>query len=458
MIRSDSTGDYRRSISVVARHQAAPIGALSQHFRITIVFAAVLGFACVAAAQGPETIQQTKTPADTDIDESKLNVSDENAAAPSDDLLLKDFRPTQKLKVKQTLLRHASMTVIDVHTHFFYKLRHNEQALDDFVKVMDRNQIAVCVSLDGRLGDQLERHQAFLWKRYRDRFAIFANIDWMGDGEADQPSTWACHSPGFAMRTANDLRIAVQSGVCGVKLFKRFGLSYRNPDGSLIAIDDGRWDPIWQACGQLGIPIIIHTADPAAFFDPIDENNERYEELSRHPDWSFCGEQFPTRSELLAARNRVIERHPNTNFIGAHVANNAEDLSEVAQWLDRYPNLFIEPASRISELGRQPFTARKFIIKYADRILFGTDGPWPEKRLSSYWRFFETDDESFQYSEKTFPPQGLWRIYGIDLPTEVLRKIYHENAAKLIPGVRNKLKRFEIQNGNAETSKESSSE
>jgi predicted TIM-barrel fold metal-dependent hydrolase len=193
--------------------------------------------------------------------------------------------------------------------------------------------------------------------------------------------------------------------------------------------------------------VIIHTADPAAFFEPVDATNERWEELSRHPDWSFYGGDFPSRDELLAARNRVIARHPKTQFIGAHVANNAEDLKTVGAWLDRYPNLWIEPASRISELGRQPFTAREFLIRYGDRLLFGTDGPWPEKRLQLYWRFLETHDESFPYSEKEPPPQGLWQIYGLDLPNEVLRKLYYENAVKLIPGIAWRLEAFRNRTG-----------
>jgi predicted TIM-barrel fold metal-dependent hydrolase len=334
--------------------------------------------------------------------------------------------------------------VVDVHTHFHEKLRSSEQTLEDFLAVMDRNQIAVCISLDGKLGTQLEQHQQFLWSKYRDRFAIFANVDWQGDGDADQPATWACHRAGFAERTADELSAAVKTGVSGLKIFKGFGLTYRNPDGSLIKIDDPRWDPIWQRCGELGIPIIIHTADPAAFFDPVDETNERWEELSRHPDWSFHGPGFPSRDELLAARNNVIRRHPNTNFIGAHVANNAEDLATVSNWLDTFANLYIEPASRIAELGRQPFTARDFLIRHADRLLFGTDGPWPEQRIRIYWRFFETRDESFPYSEKVPPPQGLWEIHGVDLPDEVLQKLYHQNAVKLIPGIAERLEKFQL--------------
>jgi predicted TIM-barrel fold metal-dependent hydrolase len=231
------------------------------------------------------------------------------------------------------------------------------------------------------------------------------------------------------------LEAAHANGACGLKIFKRLGLSYKNPNGSLIAIDDPRWDPIWAACGELKIPVIIHTADPAAFFLPIDRFNERWEELSRHPDWSFYGPQFPPRIELLAARNRVIARHPKTTFIGAHMANNPEDLIIVSEWLDAYPNLYVEFASRISELGRQPYTSREFFLKHADRVLFGTDGPWPEERIRLYWRFLETFDENFPYSEKPFPPQGLWSIHGIGLPDDVLKKVYHENARRIIPGL-----------------------
>lgn len=378
---------------------------------------------------------------------SDSSVQGENVATPLDGrdgrpLTIGEFRPKSQLVVPSTEIESAKYPVVDVHTHFFYRQRHNRQALDDFVDLMDRHQIAVCASLDGKLGRQLREHIDFLWQDYRDRFVIYANVDWQGDGEADDPSSWACHRPGFAARTADRLAEAVQMGVSGLKIFKAFGLTYRNPDGSLIEIDDRRWDPIWEACGQLGIPVIIHTADPAAFFEPIDPTNERWEELSRHPDWSFYGDDYPSRDELFAARNRVIQRHPKTQFIGAHFANNSEDLATVGKWLDRYENLWVEPASRINELGRQPYTAREFMIQYADRILFGTDGPWPEARMKLYWRYFETRDEYFPYAETPTPPQGLWRIYGVDLPDPVLQKIYHLNAMRLIPGVRERVESF----------------
>ncbi len=359
------------------------------------------------------------------------------------ELSVRLFRPRSQLVLPRTQITTASLPVVDVHTHFLHKLRHSEQALDDFVAVMNRNRIAVCVSLDGGLGDALDRHIDFLWHKYRDRFVVFANLDWRGDGASDDPSSWDCHRSDFARRQVFALREAAARGISGLKVFKQLGLGYQNPDGTLIAIDDPRWDPIWKVCGELGLPVLIHTADPAAFFDPIDETNERWEELSRHPDWSFHGERFPARKDLLAARNRVIARHPDTNFIAAHLASSEEDLATLGRWLDSHPNLYVDPASRISELGRQPHTARTFLIRYADRVLFGTDGPWPEARLHAYWRFLETRDEHFDYSEKTPPPQGLWRIDGVELPKDVLEKIYHRNAARLIPGIAERLQTFD---------------
>ncbi len=358
------------------------------------------------------------------------------------DLLLKNFRPKATLKVDQHLLTRAKFPVVDVHSHFRYRLKHSPVALDTFVGLMDRHNIAVCVSLDGKLGDDLDEHIKYLWTKYKDRFVIFANVDWMGSGKMDDPATWDCHREDFVRRVVKQLADAKARGVSGLKLFKQFGLGYKNPDGSLIKIDDPRWNPIWQACGDLGLPIIIHTADPAAFFTKIDETNERWEELHRHPEWSFPANRFPSREKLLAARNRVIARHPKTTFIGAHMANNPEDLKTVCAWLDKYPNLYVEFASRIGELGRQPYTARKFFLKYQDRVLFGTDGPWPETRIKLYWRFLETFDEYFPYSEKAFPPQGFWNIYGIGLPDDVLRKVYYRNVGKVVPGTKERVEAF----------------
>lgn len=355
-------------------------------------------------------------------------------------LLLENFRPQPTLKVSQTPLAQAKFPAIDVHTHFRLKLRSAEQ-LDDFVQVMDRNNIAVCISLDGRLGDELSEHIEFL-EKYPGRFAVLANIDWRGRGQADDPASWDCHREDFARRTAEQLRDAKRRGAIGVKIFKDFGLGIENPDGSLVRVDDARWDRIWSACGKLQLPILIHTADPIAFFQPIDERNERWEELHRHPDWSFHRPGYPTHAELVSQLMQVVERHPQTTFVAAHMANCAEDLPALAKWLAEYPNLYVDFASRINELGRQPFTARKFLIKHQDRVLFGTDGPWSETRIRLYWRFLETLDENFPYSEKEFPPQGLWNIYGVDLPDEVLQKIYYANALALMPDLKLQYERF----------------
>jgi predicted TIM-barrel fold metal-dependent hydrolase len=358
------------------------------------------------------------------------------------DLLLENFRPQSAMKIPEHRLAKAKFPVVDVHTHFRIKLKGGEKELDAFVKTMDANNIALCVSLDGQLGEKLDEHAKFLWTKYKDRFAIFANLDWQGAGKDDDPATWDCQRPDFARRMGRELAIAKEKGASGLKIFKQFGLEYKNPDGSHLKIDDPRWDEIWRACGELGLPVLIHVADPAAFFQPIDEKNERWEELHRHPEWSFYGPQFPKQEEVFAAFLRVVKRHPKTAFISAHVANNAEDLATVSQWLDNNPNLYVEIASRIGELGRQPVSARKFLMKYQDRVLFGTDGPWPEQRLRLYWRFLETEDEYFPYSEKEFPPQGFWNIYGVSLPDEVLKKVYQENAMRLLPGVREKVERF----------------
>lgn len=357
------------------------------------------------------------------------------------DLALRLFRPEPRLRVERHLVERARFPVVDVHTHFGIRFKGDAEKREEYVEVMDRNGVAVCVSLDGGWGDAIDDHVRSLGERNRDRFVVFANIDWRGRGRADEPATWDCQRPEFPRVAADMLADAKRRGAVGVKIFKDFGLVYRNGDGSVIRVDDERWDPIWRACGELGLPVLIHTADPSAFFEPIDGRNERWEELHRRPEWSFHGAGFPRRDDLLDARNRVVARHPGTTFIAAHMGNDAEDLATLGEWLDRWPNLHVDIASRIAELGRQPYTARRFLVRYADRVLFATDGPWPETRLRLYWRFLETFDEYFPYAENAFPPQGFWNIYGVGLPDDVLQAIYHGNAARLIPGVRERLDR-----------------
>ncbi|PYV46617.1 MAG: amidohydrolase, partial [Acidobacteria bacterium] len=199
--------------------------------------------------------------------------------------------------------------------------------------------------------------------------------------------------------------------------------------GKLVAIDDPRLDPIWEEAGRLGIPVSIHTSDPEAFFHPVDNTNERYEELTGHPDWSFYGPQFPSKEELLAQRDRMFAKHPHTNFVALHVANWPENLDYVSNLLDKLPNVMIEFGAREAELGRQPKRAREFFIKYQDRIMFGTDNGMDEAMYRNHFRWLETSDEYFDYWGA--PGQGRWKISGMGLPDSVLEKIYHNNAERL---------------------------
>ncbi len=365
-----------------------------------------------------------------------------NGEAARRSLPLDEFRPKSMLAGEKHELKQAKFPVVDVHVHPKFRLRNSAKRLDEYVKQMDAQNIAVCVSLDGGRGEQFDEHKKFLWPKHRDRFVIFANIDWRGQGKQDDPASWDCQRPDFARRMVDALGEGKKKGASGLKVFKNLGLVHRNPDGSLIAVDDPRWDPIWEACGRLDLPVLIHTADPKAFFLPIDEYNERWEELKRHPDWSFHGGDFPTYKELVQQFIKVVQRHPQTTFIGAHVASSAEDLTAVSRWLGKYPNLYVDIAARIAELGRQPYTARRFFVKYAGRVLFATDGPRVPERLGYHWRFLETYDEYFPYAENAFPPQGFWNIYGVGLPDDVLRRLYYKNAERLIPGVRERYEKY----------------
>ncbi len=216
-----------------------------------------------------------------------------------------------------------------------------------------------------------------------------------------------------------------------MKFHKSLGLIYRYKNGNLVSVDDAKLDPIWAVCAQYKRPVMIHTADPAAFFTPLDRFNERWQELNDHPTWLFYGERFPSRESLLAQLEHVVARHPATTFIGAHFGNNVEDVASVGRWLDQYPNFFIDIDARISELGRQPYTARRFLIKYQDRVLFGTDTTPQREAFRIYYRFLETDDEYFDCAA-SHHLQGFWRIYGLYLPKDVLEKIYLKNAERLL--------------------------
>jgi predicted TIM-barrel fold metal-dependent hydrolase len=261
-----------------------------------------------------------------------------------------------------------------------------------------------------------------------------------------EPSWARLNEPGFPQKQADAIESAKNAGARGLKVLKTLGLFLREnlTTGPLVKVDDPRFDPMWDACGRVGIPVSIHVSDPEAFFLPIDRFNERYDELGHHPDWSFHGRDFPSNAEILAARDRMMARHPRTQFILHHVGHDAENLGFVSETLDRFPNTTVEIGARIGELGRQPRASRKFFEKYQDRILFGTDAVPPpdgnavpqqvfkDELYEIYFRFLETEDEYFDYAPAPVPPQGRWRIYGIGLPESILKKVYHDNAARIL--------------------------
>ena len=238
-------------------------------------------------------------------------------------------------------------------------------------------------------------------------------------------------SPGFFERCVDRLEELVEHGACGLKIWKDLGTIVRQADGSLLRIDDQRLDPLYEKAAELGVPIMYHIADPDAFFLPIDAENERYEELAAHPEWSYYGSHYG-KLELLAQRDRVIARHPKTTFVGAHVAEHPEDLAYVTELLEKNPNLHVDIGARCAELGRQPYTAREFFLKFADRILFGTDLIPEVNMYRLHYRFLETRDEYFEYPSHA-SRQGRWNIYGLFLPDDVLLKVYRENAIRLLP-------------------------
>ena len=336
--------------------------------------------------------------------------------AQTKDLKLSDWEPKTQMVVKETIVMKPKFPVIDIHNHLG-NLKNTEKYLEE----MDKAGVRMCISLDGlSKNDFYKEHLQSSQKVSRDRFLVFFNPDFSKIDEQD-----------FGTKEAKRLEEAVKLGVRGLKIFKELGLTVKDKTGKIVPVDDPRIYPIWEKCGELGIPVVIHVADPKAFFTPLDRFNERYDELGAHPDWLFYGDKYPSMENILAQLNRVIGLHPATIFISTHMGNLAEDLGLVSKWLDTYPNMYVDIDARISELGRQPYTARKFMIRHQDRILFGTDTPCDAAAYRIYYRFLETDDEYFNPAGGHHP-QGRWMIYGLYLPDEVLEKIYNKNALKIL--------------------------
>jgi predicted TIM-barrel fold metal-dependent hydrolase len=344
------------------------------------------------------------------------------------DLRLRDYRPRSRLRVPEHRVERPRFTAIDAHNHLGTWLTAGSAwpNLDELSAVMDATDVRAIVNLDGRWGDELEANLDRYDRAYPGRFATFCHLDWAEAG-----------APGFPDRLCASLERSAAAGAKGVKVWKDLGLHVRDELGELLLPDDPRLSEVWNAAGALGLPVTIHVADPVAFFDPLDETNERLEELLEHPDWWFGDrERFPTFERLVAALEAVVAAHPGTTFVGAHVGGVAEDLGWVGRMLATYPNFHIDIAARIAELGRQPRAARALIQRFPDRVLLGTDAFPPDRAIYAvHFRFLESADEHFAYSSDEIPPQGRWAISGLDLPNDVLRAVCAENAARLIPGL-----------------------
>ncbi|MCY2938113.1 MAG: amidohydrolase family protein [Planctomycetota bacterium] len=340
------------------------------------------------------------------------------------ELKLKDWQPRSMLKAKVTRLEKPMYPVVDVHNHLGGgKDRLKPEVVARYLAEMNEAGVRTVVNLDGGWGDRLKETVAALDEAHPGRFLTYALVDFTGIDD-----------PEWGNREATRLEESFKAGAKGLKFHKTFGLRIRYKDGKLMPVDDPKLNPVWAVCAKHKRPVIIHIADPAAFFTPLDKSNERWHELNSNPGWLFYGGGNPDRQALLDQLHRVIGNNPKTTFINTHFGNNAEDLASVGEKLDQYPNMFVDFDARISELGRQPYAARRFFLKYQDRILFGTDTTPRREAFRIYYRFLETDDEYFDCSA-SHHLQGFWNIYGIFLPPEVLEKIYRKNAERILFGL-----------------------
>jgi len=349
-------------------------------------------------------------------------------------LRLTEFQPKSTLHVKETSVQRARFPVIDFHSHVSWRSAQRPRVPpSDLIKTMDAVNLHTMVNLTGGSGEEFVATVKSFDRAFPRRFVSMTEPTWTRASE-----------PGYPTWQADEIAKAKTAGAVGVKILKTLGLYLRDggPTGKLVRVDDQRFDPMWDACGRLGLPVAMHVGDPEAFFTTIDRFNERYEELGAHPDWSFYGKDFPAFKEILAARDRVFARHPKTTFVALHVGHWAENLAAVGEMLDKFPNVHVEIGARIGELGRQPRTSSRFFNKYQDRVLFGTDAiplgietpqqVFGEDLYRIYYRFLETEDEYFDYAPAAVPPQGRWRIYGVGLTDQILRKVYHQNAERVL--------------------------
>lgn len=331
-------------------------------------------------------------------------------------MTVEEYEPRSTLVVPENPVTRAKFPFIDVHNH--QRPTADAAAL---AREMDRLNMAVMVNLSGGTGTRLVEQVANLKGKEPKRFLVFANLDFTG---IDDPQ-WGTRA---AAQLERDVR---QGGAQGLKIFKNLGMDLKDGQGRRIPTDDPRLDPVWAKAGGLGVPVLIHTAEPAEFFRPHDRNNERWLELKQFPSRARPPERYPSWETMMAEQHNVFRKHPRTKFINAHLGWLGGDLGRLGRLMDELPNMYTEIGAVLAELGRQPRFARDFLIRYQDRVMFGKD-TWAPAEYHTYFRVLETADEYFPYYRKR---HAFWRLYGLDLPDPVLRKIYYENALRVIPGI-----------------------
>ncbi len=338
---------------------------------------------------------------------------------------LNRFEPESNLIRPSSLVTRARYPAVDFHTHLGRWLtRAGDWMVPDVSglrRLMDESNVTTLVNLDGRWGDELERNLDRYDRAHPGRFATFCHLDWQ-----------LLENSKHAGSLVDSLEASRAAGARGLKVWKNLGLNVRRK-GRLLLPDDPVLDPVWMASGALKLPVVIHVADPVAFFQPVNRKNERLDELLRYPHASQAHLGLTHFRRLISSLESIVARHPDTAFVGAHVGCYSEDLSWVGTMLDRYPNFHIDLAGRVAELGRQPRATAQLVSRHPDRVLFGTDAfPLRKENLQLYFRFLESGDEYFSYSTDPVPPQGRWAIAGLALPDEQLRLVYGSNAQALI--------------------------
>ena len=332
-----------------------------------------------------------------------------------------DYRPKSTLVVPEHPVKTPKYPVIDYHGHPGDLLA-SPDAVGRLVTSLDSLHIRVMIAANNTSGERLQRTLEAIRSspNGKDRVRVLTGIDFRNVG------------PGWAEKAVAQLEADAKAGAAGIgEIGKGFGLSTTKADGSRLKLDDPELEPVWAAAARLNLPVFIHTADPPQFFEPIDYTNERWLELALFPGRRFPPERFPKFEELMAERDNLFRRNPKTTFVMAHLGWHGNDLGRLAKMLTEMPNVYTEVGAVLYEIGRQPRVARDFFIKFQDRILFGKDSFQPEE-YPYYWRVFETRDDYFDYYRDY---HAYWKLYGIDLPDSVLKKLYYQNALKLTPGV-----------------------